>query len=342
MSDTKLKTAILGLEDNGLLLLQAVSSIDLFEIQAVADKDAELAKKISQQYNCPFYDDYRQLVIQNQFDCLFVAAGLYSCEEYVKTAMKKKCNILKAAPLAGNFEQAAELVRLAESENIKFAVANPARFSQSFIDFQQFFQHDRIEQPFLINVFCAAGDQLRPSWKTDPKLAGGGVLLHDCYEIIDRIICSFSVPQLVYSLSTTAAVDRQQRLYLTEDTSVVTMKFNDTFIANIIASRQIKPQQQCLTVYGKDKILTVTNSKFIVSDNLEQVSEKFEYDYSRPACIEKMLRNFALSILIPDENKFSSTARDNLKNMAVIEAAYLSARTGFPEQPAKILKMEQI
>jgi hypothetical protein len=30
---------------------------------------------------------------------------------------------------------------------------------------------------------------------------------------------------------------------------------------------------------------------------------------------------------------------DNLKVMAVIEAAYLSARTGMPEEPAKILKI---
>ena len=39
---SKLKTAVLGLDDNGQLLLEAASKIDYLEIQAVADKDTSL------------------------------------------------------------------------------------------------------------------------------------------------------------------------------------------------------------------------------------------------------------------------------------------------------------
>ena len=34
-----------------------------------------------------------------------------------------------------------------------------------------------------------------------------------------------------------------------------------------------------------------------------------------------------------------TSAQDSLRNMAVLESAYLSARTGFPEQPAKFLQL---
>ena len=54
-----------------------------------------------------------------------------------------------------------------------------------------------------------------------------------------------------------------------------------------------------------------------------------------------MLTSFAMSILAPDDNPLACSADQNLKNMAVIESAYLSARTGFPEQPQKILDIEQ-
>ncbi len=355
MSEGKLKTAVLGLNDQGRLLLEAASKIDYFEIEAVADKDPTLAERVAAEYKCAAFDDYRQLIIQNQLDCLFVAAGMYSCDEYVRMAMKKKFNILKLAPAARNFEEAAEFVRLAEDENIKFAIANVSRFAQSFLAFRQFFQQGRIEQIFLITAFCNVGDQphrdpkhdrvpsgTQPAWQTDPKLAGGGVLLRNCYGIIDQIIWNFPTPEQVYSLNTNQAADRQQRLYLTEDTAVVTMKFSDTLIGNLIASKAFGPGQKLLKVYGKDRILTVSNKQLTVSDGLGQTSEELKYDDDEVGWYRALLENFALSILSPDENKLCSSGRENLKNMAVIESAYLSARTAMPEEPGRILQMAQI
>jgi len=342
MSERKLKTAVLGLDDAAKLLLKAASQIDLFDVQAVADKNTRLAEDLAKEYNCTAYDDYRQLIIQNQFDCLLVAAGLYSCDEYIRSAMKKKFNILKLAPPARDFEEAAAFVHLAEDENIKFAVANPSRFADSFLALQQFLREKLIEDVFLITAVCNCGGQELPSWQADLKLSGGGVLLRNCYEIIDQIVSNFTAPQQVYSLNTNTAGDRQQRLYLTEDTTVVTMKFTDTFIGSIIAGRAFGPQQKFLKVYGKDKIITVSDTRLTVSDALGNVSEEFEYDDNRLICMTKALRNFALSILSPDEHKLCSSARENLNNMAVIESAYLSARTGFPEEPARILQLAQI
>lgn len=342
MSENKLKTAVLGLNDRGQLLLEAATQADYFEIAAVADRDTNLAERLALRYNCAAYDDYRQLIIQNQFDCLLVAAAIHSCDEYIKTAMKKKTNILKLAPPARNFQEAAEFVRLAEDENIRFAIANVSRFAQSFLALRQFLQQGQIEQIFLITAFCTVGNEHIGPWQTDPKLAGGGVLLHNCYEIIDQIVWNIATPQQVYSLNTSTAGDRQQRSYLTEDTAVVTMKFIDTSFGNLIASKVFGPEQQILKVYGKDKILTVSNrSRFIISDGLGQTNEEAEYDDDELIWYTALLKNFALSTLLPDKNKLCSSARENLKDMAVIESAYLSARTGMPEEPGRILKMAQ-
>jgi predicted dehydrogenase len=357
MSEGKLKTVVLGLNDQGRLLLEAASKIDYFEIEAVADKDGTLAERVAAEYKCAAYDDYRQLItemdsrassgaastdLRGDSRCLLVAAGMYSCEKQVRTAMKKKFNILKLAPAARNFEEAAEFVLLAEDENIKFAVANPSRFARSFLDLRRFLQEGRIEQIFLITAFCNVGDQPHPAWQTDPKLAGGGVLLRNCYEIIDQIMWNFPTPQQVHSLNTSQAPDRQQRLCLTEDTAVVTMKFSDTLIGNLIASKAFGPGQKFLKLYGKDKILTVSNTQLTVSDGLGRKSEELKYDDDQLVWYTALLENFALSILSPDENKLCSSGRENLKNMAVIESAYLSARTVMPEEPGRILQMAQI
>ncbi len=340
MDGTKLKTAVLGLDDKGQFLLEVVSKIELFEIAAVADKDANLAETTGSKYKCAFYDDYRRLIMQNQFDCLLVAAGVHSCDEYIKMAIKRKTNILKLAPPARNFQEAAEFVRLAENENIKFAIANPRRFARSYLALREFLREGVVEQIFFITAFCAVGNEQEGTWQTDPELAGGGVLLRSCYQMIDQIVWSMGTPQQVYCLNTNTASDRQQRSYMTEDTAVVTMKFNDSFFGNLIVGRVFGPELEVLRVYSKDKILRVSNDRFIVSEGIGQKSEA-EYDDSERSRHKALLENFALSILEPDKNKLCSSARENLNDMAVIEASYLSARTGMPEEPGRILKMAQ-
>ena len=344
MSEGKLNTAILGLNEGGQLLLKASEAVDCIKIQAVADKDTNLAEKIAAQYQCAPYDDYRQLVIQNQLDCLLVAAPIHSCDEYVRMAMKNKFNVLKLAPAARDFEEAAEFVRLAEEQDIKFAVGNPGRFAPSYIELRKSLEEGSREHIFLMTAFCNVPDQTQSGWRTDPKLAGGGVLLQDCYRIIDQVISNFDMPQQVYSLNTNQAQDKQQRLYLTEDTAIVTMKFSDTFIGSFIATRRAGagPREESIKLYGRDTILAVSGTCLTVSDGLGRVIKKMEYEEDQLACTTELLKSFAGSVLSPEAHKLYSSGRENLKNMAVIESAYLSARTGFPEEPARILQLASL
>ena len=344
MNQGKLKTAILGLGERAECLLEAASQSDYFELVAVADKDGRLAEQTGEQYRCASYDDYRQLIIQGGFDCLLVAAGMHSCEQYVKSAIKNKCNILKLAPPARDFEEAAELVRLAEDAKVRFAVANAGRFAGGFVEFQKDVRQADSGQYVLMTAECEVGEHEVAAWQSDAKLAGGGVLLYDCYELIDEIVASFGVPEQVYSVNTSTAGDRQQRLYRSEDTAVVTMVFGEAFVGSLTASRALAggPENKYIRLHTKDKTLTVTNCGFSAIDRRAKNEEQKEYEPDRLGCMKKVLENFALSILKPDKNELVSSGSENLRNMAVIEAAYLSARTGFPEQPGRILQMARL
>jgi predicted dehydrogenase len=344
MNARRLKTAMLGLPERGLGLLEAAQEVEDLEIIAVADKDTNLAEKVAAEVDCTPYDDYRQLIIQNQLDCLLVAAPMHSCDEFVRMAMKKRFNVLKLAPVARDFEEAAEFIRLADEQEIQFAIANPSRFAPCFTTLRRFLEEGKIEQIFLMNVFCNSGDHERSGWQTDPRLAGGGILLHECYRIVDQIVWNFGMPQQVYSLSTNQAQDKQQRSYLTEDTAVVAMKFSDTFIGNFVAVRRTGtgPKEDVLQFYGKERILTLCEERLSLSDGSGRVIETLECKRDGQECMKQSLESFAGSVLSPDENKLTSSGRENLKNMAVIESAYLSARTGFPEEPARILRMAPV
>jgi predicted dehydrogenase len=345
MSEKKLKTACLGLDQAGQFLLETASKIDFFEIVAVADRDIKLVEKNSLLYNCDGFDDFRQLLIQKQFDCLFVAPGPYSIDEYVRSAMKKGCSVLKLSPAARNFEGAAEFVKLAAQENVKFAVAEPARFTQSFIDFSQYLQQKKLEQPFLIDARFSISDSQLQQQYNDPGLSGGGVLLRNSFNLIDQIVLNFHLPQQLYCLCTNSAAGRQQRSYLAEETAVVAMRFNDSLMGSLITSRQkgIGPDEQFLAVHSPDRILTVSPTLFKVTDSCGKPIEQQEYDYDKAVCFAKVLNNFAMSILgdplSPGGHKLITEGQSYLPTMAVIEAAYLSARTAMPEEPARVMQM---
>ncbi len=322
-------------------MLEAAVSTGLFQIKAVADVDPHKAQKAATQYGCDSYTDYRQLIVQHQLDCLLVAADIHICDEQLKAAIRKKFNILKLAPPARNFEECLEYVRMAEGEKVQFAVGNPGRCRSSYTTAHELIARGHVEHVFLVTAQCGIGASDPRPWRNDPKLAGGGVLLHECYPIIDQILRSFSVPEQVYALATNQAPDKQQRLYLTEDTVVVCMKFGDGLTANLVATRRhpIGPNRLSLEIHGKQARLTVTDNQVTLDTPDGQNNRQWQYDEGEKDAMERFLSSFALSLLAPGEHTLISSAAENLRNMAVLEAAYLSARTGFPEEPPRILQL---
>ncbi|MFH1372017.1 MAG: Gfo/Idh/MocA family oxidoreductase [Planctomycetota bacterium] len=354
MRESPLKIALMGLDEGGGFLLEAAQGLDCFTIAAVADSDANTAQQFSKLAGCASYDDYRQLIMQNQLDCLFVSAPIHTCVEYLRMAIKKKFNIFKLPPLARNYGEAAELVKLAEAEGVSLVVANPGRFAQSALALRAFIQNNPTEQFFFILAASERKNEhnaLSQKWQSDPVLAGGGAILYDCWEIIDRIVWNFGIPQQVYCpvLSTvegvagSASPDRQQRLYLTEDAAIVTMKFSDILSGTLLAGRAAgafdgKPQKW-LAAQGQNILIKVSDKNFEATDSQGRCLQRDEFNDDNFSRIKKAMENFGSNLIAPDNNPLISTAADNLKNMAVIEAAYLSARTGVPEEPAKILKI---
>jgi UDP-N-acetyl-2-amino-2-deoxyglucuronate dehydrogenase len=341
MGPESLTAAILGLNDGGQRLLKAAASTGCFQVKAVADQDPQKAERVAAEYHCDAYSDYRRLIVQNQLDCLLVAAETHTCDEQLKAAVRKKFNILKVAPPARTFAELREYVRMAGEEGVQFAVANPARFRGSFLAAHEMIAQGRLEHPFLLSASGSFSAADRSGWRADPNLAGGGVLLHDCYPLIDQLLWGFSMPEQVYALKTNQAPDKQQRLCLAEDTAVVCLRFTDALMGSVVATRRngIGPHGVSIEIHAQEARLTVTESQVELRTRDGRDDWTWRYDESEQVALERMLSSFAKSLLAPAEHPLASSGAENLRNMAVLESAYLSARTGFPEEPARILQL---
>lgn len=348
MGAGRLRTGLLGLDRRGPLLLEALTQIEAFDVVAVADKDAVLANRLAGQYRCKAFDDYRQFIIQNPFDTLIVCAGLHSCLDYVRMAVKKKAHILKWAPMARNFAEATELADLAVSEGVRFDVANPMRYCEGFSGLGHRLSDKTLDRPFLVraiwDISRPAGDAMdhasesHTAWMTDRQLAGGGVVLHDGYGLIDHLVEGLGIPQQVYCLSRSYASDKAVP-YLAEDTAVLIARFDDGLIADLVLMRHWDDRDSCrhVAVYGKGGPWIADCRRSGICDHRGQAAEGRDCGCEEMGVTSRLLRDYADTRLVPDEHPFASDARANLDVMAVIEAAYISTRTGSPEQPAKVL-----
>ncbi len=342
MSEKRFKAGILGLNDKGQALLQAAEKSGLYQIVAVAGRDPEILAQTARKYNCPAFEDYRQLVVRNQLDILFVAGSMHFCDEQVRAAMKKGCDVLRVVPPGLDFEQAVQLVLTAHKEKVRYIVANVWRFAPSFEALGRYLTRQNKDSFHLITAVCNQPqglDDPRDRWLTDPKLAGGGVVMYNCYELIDQILLHFDIPQQVYSLNTNRAPDRQQRLSITEDTAVLTMRFSDKLIGNLVCSRTFGPVQTELRIHSNDGFVSVTRDSFTVHDNQGNITEQNNYSFEEDALLVRLLENVAMNACDADRHKLFVGRGDDLKTMAVIQAAYLSARTAAPEEPTKLLDL---
>jgi predicted dehydrogenase len=340
MAAEPLSVAVLGLGPSGRLLLDAAQTSGRFCIRAVADTDRQRAEQAATLYHCDAYTDYRQLIVQNQLDALLVAADIHTCDEYVKAAVRKKFHVLKLTPPARTFAEAFELTELAQSENVCFVIANPLRYTSAFQIARVWITEGRVSQPFLITAQVRGPAVDRATWQSDPMLAGGGVLLHDGYGIIDQILRNFPLPQQVYALNRSQAPDKQQRLCLTEDTAVVSLEFTDALVGSLVALRGAgaAPEPACLTLHGKDRLLTVSRDCVHLANLRDGTEQVQHFQEDERDIMVRLLDDFAHHLRSPGEPTEVSTMAENLKNMAVLESAYLSARTGAPEEPERVLQ----
>ena len=339
-----LKVAAIGLTERTDTLLDFAWADPRFSVIAVGDTDQARTEAAARKYECDWHTDYRRLIAQNQADLLLVGAPPHQCTELIRQALQKKTNVLADWPWAVNFEQGAEFFSLARREGVLFAVAQNGRFSQSFEHIRRFLQGsmEQSNNIHLISAVCHIPiGPLEPSqrWLYDPLLAGGGVLMQNCYNLIDELTLCFGLPQRVYALTLSQAPDRQQRLSLTEDTAVVSMQFSDTLIAQICASRTLGPARQHLRIHGKDQHLTATPQEVVICDNAGTELEKAHYKDDQTASLQRLLTNLADHLNSPKEFPLYPEFGVDLNTLAIIESAYLSARTGMAEEPARILRL---
>lgn len=344
--DEKLKIAFCGLNSNGLELLKVVSELPQCIVTAVFGNDREHTERVAERYDCQSFDDLRQLLLQSKPQLLVLSSNIQTPVEILDVAIESGVHLLKVPPAALDFTTCMELITSAAEHKVSFVTANICRFAPGFAALQKHLAENPqdAESTYLIEAvgkFSTDTSLPENRWLCDPGLAGGGVLLRECYNLIQEIIINFSLPEYVYTLKTNLAPDKTQRLSLTEDCAVVSMRFSDKLMANLIANRTCHKNEQFIRLYCPDKYISVRPGSFKITDLDGNLISETTGDNSSELIYEKIIIDIANQIRDDQYNAVLANEEQTLMTMAFIEACYLSSRTAMPETPDKLLQINK-
>lgn len=328
----------MGLGGGGQLVADALLSSTWCELVAVGSPLSRRLEKFADAHpDIAVYDDFRSLIVENTLDALFVAVPVFRRLPFLTLAAERRLPVWMLAPAARRFEEALEIREAFDRSDCPLAVvrswgAEPA------------LQADKVGPKALGRVFLARGSVLTClpddlDWRGDSVRAGGGALLDRGYPLIDTMVQVLGVPSTVYAV--TAGVSRPQTNfpYDTEDTAAVVCHFSGGTIATMNVSWTTGPEQWWIELFGTAGSLRVDRDQVLTRDRAGKAVGKPAKRSPNPFLPQ--IEEF-LSRLQTNPRSVRSQLPQHLATMAVLEAAYLSARTGQPESPSAIFEMHDV
>ena len=222
------------------------------------------------------------------------------------------------------------MIRVMEKAGCELVIGSRKRLAPGYSEARELLSQQEIGKVFLIRAEKFFHYEGKWDWRADPGLAGGGVLLESAYQLVDLIHWSVGVPESVYCLSSQECSRKVVPPYRTEDTVMMTMNFADGAIGQLTSSWVSGPETERIVYHGVDGTLDVGLNHLRLYNGEGKLQKDEAYSVSDDWLISQQIKQFADSLLDPDV-KPVSTVSEHLNNVSVVEAAYLSARTGMPE-----------
>lgn len=147
----------------------AWSRIDNVDIVAVCDSDITKAQAIAAQYSaCQVYDDYRQMLDQQQLDFVDIITRPETHLEIVSEVAARGLPMICQKPLAPTTEEAAQIAEVARAAGVRLMVHENFRFQPWYREIKKIFESGRVGQRLhTVSFRNRAGD----GWGDDAYLA---------------------------------------------------------------------------------------------------------------------------------------------------------------------------
>lgn len=244
----KIRWGILATGRIAATFADAVNYVEDAELYACASRDHGRAKSFADKFGVEkYYDDYEALADDENVDVIYIASPMAQHYEQAKMCLSKGKNVLCEKTITLNGVQLAELIDIAEKNNVFFMEAMWTKFLPAFRQAKKWVAEGRIGTPKMIKAdfsnLCPfnAEDRLFKS-----SLGGGCLLDLGVYPI--TFACDF----LGYEPSEIISNAYIGKSNVDFDASII-LKYKDSF-AHLTAGFDIECQNPAFIIGDKGRI----------------------------------------------------------------------------------------
>jgi predicted dehydrogenase len=342
MSKVKtLPVAVIGMGGFGGLMLQGLLQSPAVKVVGVSDKDGSAAEKAGRAAGIPAYGDNRSLLAETHPQAVYLAVPPPAAAELIDTCAQRGIHVWKEPPLARNLDEGVALVRRMEEAGLKLAVGTQRRFAPGYRKAWEL-RHQ------VGKMFLARGHYLfnwgpELGWRGDKASAGGGALLDLGYHPLDLMIWLLGLPDEVYGSTARGnraapgeAVNKQLPIYDTDDTAAAILRYAPGAMATVVTTRSSGPVSEELSLHGRAGSIVANSESCTLRDPDGKVLDALRQEIGPTDLFRRQGEAFAQAV-IGGKARYECSGKENLLNLAVIEAIYLSDRTLQPETPLRLL-----
>ncbi len=194
---------------------------------AVMRRDAIKAKDYAQRHQVPqWYDDAQKLINDPGVNAIYIATPPNTHAQYAIMAMKAGKPAYVEKPMALNYKECREMIKVSEETRQKLFVAYYRRALPGFLKVKELIEDGCIGQVRYVNIRLnnpfAEGD-IHPEnlqWRVDPAIAGGGHFFDLASHTLDYLDFVFGPITKAYAIT-----ENQGGKYAAEDIVLANFKF---------------------------------------------------------------------------------------------------------------------
>ncbi len=335
-----IRAAIIGLAEPAGTILDGLENTAGLKLVGLADAERERLEPFAEATGLSGYDDHRIMLIETRPEIVFINVPRYQEAELLGLAGELGIALCKPYPLGRDFDEAVDFVKLFGKADLGLYVSSPYRYCGGREGLARWL--GKLGQVHLIeDEYFLPADLGCPvtGWRASKSQAGGGVLLEGAYPGLELITSQFGLPELVHCVTKTGLCGQSERPYETEDLSLMELSFGSGTVGCSVALRVAAERSRRTVWHGaKGQMSLGAGSVSFKPMSGEAMVHRFRDSLAKPYARQAS----DLVQILRGEQAGTSTGREHLLPMAVIEAAYLSARTGQPESPSHFFELHDL
>ncbi|MEW6356502.1 MAG: Gfo/Idh/MocA family oxidoreductase [Planctomycetota bacterium] len=293
-----------------------------------ADVDAQKRKAAQERWSLPtVVEDFRELISMPEVKIVDVAVpqNFEIRKPIIEFAAKHGRALFVQKPMVPYLSQAKELVEIAEKHGVPFMVNQNSLFVPGFAAMEPYLRDPRyIGRPYYFQIENRAWSYPRHKWAaTQPRFVTSAMGIHHCALVVHW----FGDWESVYALH---GRDASQSELKGENLSVISVRFGSGVQGVIInnwcyrGNRPRSHSREEIVIQGDAGVITGDSEDICIttSDPPSEIRPKFQGKWF-PDAFGNSMCHFIDAL---DKGKpFLSSGRENLKAVAMAEAAYISA-----------------